>query len=71
MFMFSVLDILKTALQTKAFLKNQSVHVLGKISRSLTFFQILWENYGFITIMLMLQFVQLKFKFHIHGTFYH
>ena len=41
------------------------------ISRSLTFFQILWENYGFITIMWMLQFVQLKFKFHIHGTFYH
>ena len=32
MFMFSVLDILKTALQTKAFLKNQSVYVLGKIS---------------------------------------
>ena len=30
MFMFSVLDILKTALQTKAFLKNQSVYVLEK-----------------------------------------
>lgn len=32
MFMLSLLDILKTALQTKAFLKNQSVYVLGKIS---------------------------------------